>query len=311
MLSNSVSADPPRVSVVMTIYNAEPYLRISIDSLIAQSFPDWELIAVENGSADASLSILAGYSDPRVRVFPFPENIGRTPALRYALEQARGDYIAVLDADDIAHPKRLARQSAFMDENPEVAIVGSWVQFIDEQGKLLSEFKPPVDEEELRDCLGWIDPIVHSSAMYRRKLALQVGGYPEELVYAQDLGLILALAQHSRIAMIDEFLCQWRELQASMTRSPAYQVAIGREALILLRRAADSLPLSSTARRLNRRTQAIAEIKLGIATIRATSFLNGLKLMFHGISRDPSALWSNGWVRRLLGKNAWRSRFSE
>jgi glycosyltransferase involved in cell wall biosynthesis len=295
----------------MTIYNAEPFLRISIDSLLAQSFRDWELIAVENGSTDGSSSILAGYSDARIRVFQLRDNIGRTPALRYALEQARGDCVAVLDADDIAHQNRFERQIAFMDEHPEVAIVGSWVRFIDDQGRFLSEFRPPVDEAELRDCLGWIDPIVHSSAMYRRKLALQVGGYPEDLVYAQDFGLILALAQHSKIAMIGDYLCQWRDLRASMTRSPVYQLAIGREALILLRRAADTLPLSSAARRLNRRTRAIAEIKLGIAMIRAASLFKGLKTICLGVCRDPFALVSNGSVRRLLGNAAWRSRFSD
>src|SRR3972149_9086486 len=113
-MTSQVNHAMPMVSVLMTIYNAEPYLRAAIDSLISQTFPDWELIAVENGSTDGSLSVLKDYADPRVRVFQQKKNIGRTPALRFAFDQARGDYVAVLDADDISSPDRLARQVAFL-----------------------------------------------------------------------------------------------------------------------------------------------------------------------------------------------------
>jgi len=303
----NVQASSPQVSVLMTIYNAEPFLRKSIDSLIAQRFPDWELIAVENGSTDASPSILADYSDPRIRIFPFPANIGRTPALRYALDQARGNYVAVLDADDVSHPERLSRQAAFLDEHPDIALVGSWAQYIDDQGNIFAEFTPPRDECELRDCLGWINPIVHSSAMYRRQLALEAGGYPKDLVWAQDFGLILALAQRSKVAVIADFLCQLRVLTTGMTGSWKYRVTVAREKLLLFQSAANLLEFSKSARRLNRRAQAIAEIRLGAAIFRSESVLKGLRLMFHGLVSDPSALWGNGKMRRMFGRrgDAW------
>ena len=105
----------PRVSVLMTIYNASLFLRESIDSLIAQSFLDWELIAIENGSTDDSPAILADFKDPRIHCFSFPRNIGRTPALVFAFNQARGEYIAILDADDVAYSQRFALQVEFLD----------------------------------------------------------------------------------------------------------------------------------------------------------------------------------------------------
>lgn len=292
----------PRVSVLMTVYNAAPFLRTSIDSLMAQRFPGWELIVVENGSTDGSASILAGYADPRIHVIPVAENIGRTPALRRAFDCARGEYIAVLDADDVSHPERLSQQVTFLDKYPEAVLVGSWAQYIDERGKVIAEFKPPVNQYELQDCLGWINPIVHSSAMYRRRLALEVGGYPEDLVYAQDFGLVLALAQRSKIAMIDDFLCQLRVRSSRMTSSAKYQVIVAREAMILARRASDLLPLSARSRRLNRRAIAIAAIKLGIATLRAGCILSGLRLILHGLAKGPSAVWANGVVANLIGK---------
>ena len=291
----------PRVSVLMTVYNAALYLRESIDSVFAQSLKDWELIVVDDGSTDASPSIMQDYTDPRVRVFPLPKNIGRTPALRHAFDQARGHYIAVLDNDDISHPERLVRQVAFLDKHPDVALVGSWAQYIDGHGVILGEFTPPVEQDELQDCLGWMNPIVHSSAMFRRSSALAVGGYSKHLVYAQDFGLILALAQHSKIAMIDDFLCQLRFLTTSITRSRKNQAVIDGEWLINLQTAADCLPLSKKARRLNRHLRAIAEGKIGIAILATGSVLAGLQMVLRGITHDPTTLWTNGMVRRFLG----------
>lgn len=297
----------PKVSVLMTIYNAEPYLKEAIDSIVAQTFDDWELIAIENGSSDGSPAILAGYNDERIRIFSLPKNIGRTPALQYALDQARGDYIAVLDADDVSHPGRLAKQAAFLDEHTDVALVGSWAQYIDDHSNIFAEFTPPVIQQELQDSLGWINPIVHSSAMYRHQLALDAGGYPEEFIWAQDFGLILALAQHSKVAMIDDFLCQLRVLATSMTRSRNYQVTVANETLILFKRAAELLLFNEPARRLNRRAQAIAEIKLGVSILMSGSVWSGLGRISCGMVSDPSALWANGRVRRLFkcGEACW------
>ena len=285
----------------MTVYNAEPYVRASIDSLIEQTFPDWELIAVDDGSKDTSLSALMEYTDVRVRVFPLEKNIGRTSALRFAFKQARSDYIAVLDADDISSRDRLARQVEFLDHHPDVALVASWAQLIDEQGRVFDELAPPVDQDELMDCLGWTNPLVHSSVMYRKKLAQEVGGYPSDIVWAQDFGFFLALAQHGKFAMIGEYLCQLRVLTGSMTRSKKNQILVATEATLLFQRAARVLQLSARAQRLNRRALAVAEIKLGIATLRDNSIWAGMRMVLHGLTSSPSALWGNGLVRRFFG----------
>ena len=137
----------PKVSVIMTIYNAGPYLKEAIDSIVAQTFDDWELIAIENGSLDESPAILTGYKDGRIRVFALPKNIGRTPALRYALQQAQGEYIAVLDADDVSHPERLKKQAAYLDQHLEVGLVGSWAEQINERNKVSGEYRPSAEAE--------------------------------------------------------------------------------------------------------------------------------------------------------------------
>jgi Glycosyltransferases involved in cell wall biogenesis len=293
--------DQPLVSILMNCYNGEKYLRPALDSVVAQTYPDWELIFWDNQSTDRSAEICKSYGDPRIRYFYAAEHTELGAARILAFQQVRGELVAILDADDIAHPERLARQVAFLREHPATALVGSWARFIDENGKSFAEFKPPVDERELHDCLGWIHPIVHSSTMYCRAAAVRVGGYSADLIYASDLGLILALAQHFRIAMISEFLCQFRLLSSSMTRSRRYHIVVAREGLALFQRAAETLPLSRTARRLNRRALAGVEIALGVATLRSGSVLQGMKMVLHGLWRDPSVLWLNGRVRKFFG----------
>ena len=291
----------PRVSVLMTIYNAEPYLKVAIDSILTQTFSDWELIAVDDGSKDQSTEILSTYDDPRVRVFTLPENAGRTPALRYAFEQAKGEYIAVLDSDDVALPERLARQVEFLDNHPEVVFVGSWAQIIDETGRITSTLEPPTGSEELRDCLGWAIPMVHSSIMYRSAAASKVGGYPEEFAYAQDSALMQKLARHGEFAIIDDFLCQWRASTTGMTRSSKYRLLIPNEQLALYRYALRYFPLSAQARRLNRLVTAKAEVKYGLAMLRDRSVLSGLGKMLRGLVRCPMLIWQNGPVLRYFG----------
>ena len=291
----------PRVSVLMTIFNAERYLEEAIDSVLTQQFSDWELIAVDDGSTDQSTEILLALDDPRVRVFVLPKNIGRTPALRYAFEQARGEYIAVLDADDIAFQGRLVRQVEFLDNHAEVVFVGSWTEIIDEAGLRICTLEPPTDSEKLIDCLGWANPMVHSSAMYRSAAASKVGGYPEEFAYAQDIALVQLLSQHGKLAIIDQVLCRWRTSPQSLTSSRRNRLIIACEQVALWRYAAQSLPLSSQARRLNRLAIAKAEVRYGLVMLEDKTVLLALGNIFRGLARCPMLIWQNNLVRRYFG----------
>ena len=301
MTADMQTSGTPRVSVLMTIYNAAPFLRESIDSLLAQSFSDWELVAVENGSTDGSSSILLGYVDPRLRVFWFRENIGRTQALRYAFEHARGEYIAILDADDVAHPNRIARQVEFMIQNAEVALLGSWAIRINGRGEKISELRPPTDQNELHELLGWVNPIVHSSSMYHRELARQVGGYSSRLTYAQDYGLLLELAQRHTVAVLGEFLCYHRVLPTQMSKSRKYQRVMAEEQIHLLQCALVALDLSVQSQRLNHRSQALARMRRGMASFSDGKYLIGLVEIISAVIKSPSTLWGNGPVRRFFG----------
>ena len=290
----------PRVSVIMTIYNSDLYLKEAIDSLLMQSFMNWELIAVENGSNDNSVNILKKYNDKRIRVFPFPENIGRTPALRFAFEKSQGEFIAVLDSDDVAKPERISSQVSFLDLNPDILLVGSWVEYIDADSNIFSTSKLTTDIKKIKDSLGWMNPITHSSAMLRKDEAEEVGGYPKDLIYAQDYGLIIALAQKGKIAVIPKLLCQFRVLRSSMSNSSKYALTSATEGKALLLNAIEVLSLSKYSKRQNKRALAIYDIKIGIILIKQKNILEGLKFVIKGLMSDPSSLFINGRTHKIF-----------
>ncbi len=292
----------PRVSVIMTIFNSDLYLKEAIDSLLLQSFENWELIAVDNGSNDNSGAILKQYNDKRIRVFPFFENIGRTIALRFAFEKAQGEFIAVLDSDDVSKSERISTQVSFLDSNPEILLVGSWVEYIDACSNIFSSSKFSTDLNKIKDSLGWMNPITHSSAMYRKLQAEEVGGYPEELIYAQDYGLIIALAQKGKIAIIPEILCQFRVTSNSMSNSLLHALTVATEGKALLRQAQKVLNLSKYSLRQSRRALAICDIKIGFILLKQKNLLQGLKFLINGLKKDPSAIFINGRTQKIVNK---------
>ena len=115
---------------------------------------DWDLVVVENGSSDSTGEVLSKYTDPRIRVINLPENIGRTPALNVAVVNASAEYVAVLDADDLSHPLRLKQQIEFLDAHPDVGLVGSWAEFIDEVGLFVSLKKGPISHQEIVQAMA-------------------------------------------------------------------------------------------------------------------------------------------------------------
>jgi hypothetical protein len=293
-------SDAPRVSVLMTVRNAGPYLREAVDSIVHQTADDWELVVVDNGSIDESPGILASYVDPRIRVTSLPEDIGRTPALRLAFGRARGGYIAVLDADDRSHPDRLAKQAAYLDRHPDVVLVGSWAHHIDEAGNVFDSWTVPTGSRALDEWFGWGNPIVHSAAMYRADVASSVGGYPADCPYAQDLGLWLRLAQRGGVAVLGEYLCDRRLLRESMTGRPQFRVEVARDTLALLGYARAHLPLGQEGLRRNRERVAITMLKYGLALLRDGQVLGGGRAIANAILGDPAVLVRDGGLLKYL-----------
>jgi glycosyltransferase involved in cell wall biosynthesis len=226
----------PKISVLMTVYDAETYLQESIRSILNQDFTDWELIVIENGSRDGSGRILRSISDRRIKPTYLTENIGRTEALNLALAKSNSKYIAILDADDVSMINRFTKQYEKLESDESIGLVGSWTQFIDSEGQNLHVKIGPELHDEIVRLFATRNPFVHSSVMFRRSVAIAIGGYDTSYKYAQDFDLILKIASLARVEIIPEILCAWRSIKSSQTNSPGSSVVRARDEYQLFRR---------------------------------------------------------------------------
>jgi hypothetical protein len=200
----------PRISVVMAVRNGERHLGASVPSILTQTFSEFELIVVDDGSTDATPEILAGWrGEPRLRVLRQDAG-GRPAALNAGIAIARAPLIARLDADDLALPTRLEHQHVFLAAHPDVVLLGGAVRFIDDDGAPFGEHRYPLADRELRLALTLSTPFVHSAAVFRRAAFDAAGGYRPAFGDADDLDLWLRLAERGVLANLPEIVVAYR-----------------------------------------------------------------------------------------------------
>jgi hypothetical protein len=205
-----MSTGVPTVSVLMSVHNAGAYLTPAVESILAQSFDEFEFLILDDGSTDRSGALLQEFAarDPRIRLIS-RENRGLTKSLNELLAAARGKYIARMDADDIALPDRFARQVAFLHRHRDVLCVGGAFEIIDQAGRYLTTIWPPCSDEEIQSqMLRGHCAISHPTAMARRAALVEIGGYQRDLV--EDLDLWLRLGERGRLANLSEVVLRYR-----------------------------------------------------------------------------------------------------
>lgn len=202
----------PKISVIMSAYNSAKYIDGAILSVLNQTLKDWELIIVNDCSTDNTLEIIKLYSEKEPRIQVINNELNLQPALsrNRALETAKGDYIAILDSDDIALPKRLEIQSAFLDNNSEFSLVGCAAEIINDNGKITGTKKPSTHFNILKFKLATRNPIVHSGVMCRKSAFDKVSGYNNGYLHSEDYKLYTDLAKTSKITTLPDTLIQYR-----------------------------------------------------------------------------------------------------
>jgi hypothetical protein len=212
------SSRTPRVTVLLAVHNGARFVGDAVESILAQTFTDFELLVVDDASTDASGAIVASFDDPRIRIVRNDINLGLTRSLNRGLAYARGALIARQDADDLSEPERLAKQVAYLNAEGDVALVGTWYRKIDEAGKSLGNRQLPTGDARIAWALLFYCPFVHSSVTFRRPIVLdEQHGYDERFAYAQDYELWSRLARCHRVANVPEYLVSYRVTTTSMT----------------------------------------------------------------------------------------------
>jgi len=208
----------PAISVVMPVYNAEDFVAETMESILAQSFGDFEFICIDDGSKDKSLAVMEEYSrrDPRVKIISRP-NTGLVPALNEGLAASRGKYVARIDSDDLSAPERFKLQYDRMEAEPDLVALGSNAFAMDEAGNLLGAYDNPLTHEEIEKAhLAGMSSIHHPAVMLRPEAVRKVGGYRKETWPCEDFDLWMRLGEIGRLANLPERLLTKRLMSSSI-----------------------------------------------------------------------------------------------
>lgn len=207
-----MSVTTPPVSVILPVYNAEKTLRQAIDSILSQSYKNFEVIAVDDGSKDHSHQILQQYAlqDSRLKVFQNSQNLGLMKTLNRAIGLAENEYLARFDSDDEMLPRRLELQVQYLQEHRDVAVVGAQYYFMGRQPSRDKLFQLPQTPEDIQAQILKENPLCHSAVMLRKSALLKVGGYRDFFVNSEDYDLWLRMSREFKLANLSEPLLRFR-----------------------------------------------------------------------------------------------------
>ena len=201
----------PAVTVLMAVHNAERFLAEAIESVLAQTFHDFELLIIDDGSTDRTADVVNQFNDPRVRYMTAGRRLGLPGALNLGLGNASGDLVARQDHDDVSDPRRLERQVEYFEAHPDVALAGSRAWLIDEKGERIGQLNRCLDDVSIRWYHLLDNPFVHSSVMFRRGVVWdELGGYDASLPSSEDYELWSRVLQRHVVANLPERLLFYR-----------------------------------------------------------------------------------------------------
>lgn len=199
----------PLLTVLMSVKNGEPYLRETVDSILNQTFRDFEFLIVDNASKDNSREIIRSFNDSRIRLIALPEDIGQVAALNKGLDMIQTPLVARMDADDISMPRRFERQVAFMEKHPEIGVCGTYAVAF--EGEKHIRWQKPCSPGDVKARLLFGCCLAHPSVMLRKELFdTHQLRYDEEIGFSEDWELWLRASRHFPLANIPEYLLKYR-----------------------------------------------------------------------------------------------------
>jgi glycosyltransferase involved in cell wall biosynthesis len=274
----------PLVTVLMPVRDGEQFLAEAIESILAQTLTDFEFLIIDDGSMDSSRAIILGYDDPRIRLLANDRHVGVTRSLNRGIQEARGRYLARMDADDASMRERLEKQVAHLEANPDCAVVTSFAQIIGSDSERMGEHCGDVSAEELDRALQLQNRLVHGAVMMRTDVVRQLGAYDEAMRHSQDYDLWLRISDEYAIHTLPEFLYSWRSHDRGISSVHADE----QERYAILAREAALL------RRMDRVLGALAEGQLGA--------LEGTRIVLRRMRDEDEFRASNRGRRDLLSR---------
>jgi glycosyltransferase involved in cell wall biosynthesis len=290
------------ISVVVPVYNGELTIEKTVRSVLSQTFPDFELIVINDGSVDSTLDILTNIQDPRIKVFSYP-NAGLSASRNRGIEHACGEFISFIDADDLWTPDKLEAQLNALQEYPEVTVAYSWTDFIDEGGNSLGYgIHRTVNGYVFPNLLTFYFIGSGSNALIRKQVFDEVGGFDESLTSAEDLDMFLRLAARFQFMAVPRPQILYRLTDTSMSKNVLRQEM---NSIKVLERAFSQEP-GSLFLHLRKSTYANLYIYLASQALRGNTDPErvrvAVKFLWTSIKNDPGILKQYRYVTTLIFK---------
>jgi glycosyltransferase involved in cell wall biosynthesis len=230
------------ISITIITHNREKYIAEAIESVLDQSFKDWELIIIDDASTDNTAEVVAKYlvQDHRIKFHSENVNLGITKARNLALQLTQGKYVAVLDSDDVwIDSDKLQKQYHFLENNSDYILVGGAVIVINEHGQEIRRYKNPSKDEDIRARILLRNPFLHSSILFRREVAVECGLYKNYSV-GEDYDLFLKMGQVGKFANLEDYLVKYRKHDSGITWSK--RVSAAKDHLVIIKKFKKNYP---------------------------------------------------------------------
>lgn len=272
----------PKISLVMKVYNGEKYLQEAIDSILAQTYADFELLIIDDGSTDSSAKIVQSYQDERIRFIQNEKNMGLCRTQNRVIAEAKGEYIAVMDCDDISYPTRFEKQAAYLDEHPEVMMCGSYRYDILDGKEIPFQQIREYSAESLQFSLFFGNLFfTHSSIMFRAKEYREEGLSYGQAAIAEDYGIIIEMAKRHPVMLLPERLIAYRIYHTSTSKVRAKELT---EAATELKcNYLQTLPISETYKQ-----DLITYFREGVGHISVKEFCEAMQAVAEAAKADIS-----------------------
>ncbi len=288
----------PLVSVLLNCYNAQDTISKAIKSVLSQTYKNIELIVWDDASKDKTLEIVKSFKDERVKLFENNFNIGLGKSRLRAIKELNGELISIIDADDFYENEKIEKQVSVFQKNPEVSICATWSKIFDENFKKLYFFESNATSEIIKKKLKFVNIIPHSSIMYRKKTAMDVGWYSINLDYSQDYNLTLKLINKGEIFVIKEFLSNMVSGKNNMSNSKKMVETVLKENIQILENNLNIFENTKGDQKIINSLRKLYLIRLNIIMIKRNFFkslLNISKIFFS----EPSIIFKINMIKSI------------
>lgn len=201
----------------MNCHNGDLYLESAIDSLIAQSYKNYEIIFFDNCSTDNSLKIIKNYKDSRIKIIENKRFISLPEARNEAIKYSKGEFIAILDTDDLAEYNRIEKQIEFMLMNTEISLISANCNFIDENSRIISQTNIPTQQKDIKKKVYWSYPFNNPTLFFRRSIFFTVGGYDTKYKFINDYAFVINVISVSKVSNLELYLGSYRVHQNNLS----------------------------------------------------------------------------------------------